>query len=189
MSSVNPPSKRRRGRASFLKSETGATALEFALIATPFFALLLGIIELGLIFMASITLENAISKASRQIRTGEVKAPAAADQVPAALEAFRKTVCVEMAWMQASCNANLTLHVKTFTNFNDISLSSPVQNGAFNPGAAVFQTGGPSSIVLVRAYYQWPLIAPLMNQGLVKTPGKTLIMATTTFRNEPFPAS
>ena len=42
------------------------------------------------------------------------------------------------------------------------------------------------SIVLVRVWYQWNLIAPLMNQALVKLPGKTLISSTATFRNEPY---
>ena len=47
--------------------------------------------------------------------------------------------------------------------------------------------GGPGDIVVVRAYYQWGLFTPLMNQALeTLSGGKTLITSTATFRNEPY---
>ncbi len=76
--------------------------------------------------------------------------------------------------------------MRTVTDFSSIALSSPIQNGVFNPGSLQFQTGGASQIVLVRAYYQWDLYAPLMNSAMVKLPGKTLLTSVTTFRNEPY---
>ena len=44
-----------------------------------------------------------------------------------------------------------------------------------------------SPVRMVRAYYQWPLIAPLMSQALeTLNGGKNLITTTATFRNEPY---
>ncbi len=44
-----------------------------ALIATPFFLLLFGIVELGMIFLVASSLENATAEAARTIRTGEMQ--------------------------------------------------------------------------------------------------------------------
>jgi len=173
----------------FWRSRRGSTAVEFALVAGPFIALMVGVIELGMIFMASITLENAVAVASRQIRTGEVKTPSQSSQEATSLEGFRTSICSKMSWMQADCNANLSVDVETFTTFNNVTLTNPISAGTFNPGALDFKTGGPSAIVLVRAYYKWTLVAPMIHQGLEKIPGKTLLVSTTTFRNEPFPTT
>lgn len=182
---------RRFGRRGFARAQDGATAVEFALVVIPFLALLMGIMELGLIFFASITLENAVSVASRDIRTGEVKAPAAASGESAALESFRTSVCNEMSWLKTQCSANLTVDVRTFNDFQNVTLPNPVVAGAWNPGALNFKTGGPSTIVLVRAYYKWNLIAPMMNQGLQKVTnsGQALLVSTATFRTEPYPTT
>ena len=60
--------------------------------------------------------------------------------------------------------------------------------GAVTPANFCFDPGGAGSIVLVRAYYTWKLILPVLNAGL-KTVGagdNRLIMSATSFRNEPY---
>jgi hypothetical protein len=62
-----------------------------------------------------------------------------------------------------------------------------VKNGAFDPTALAFATGGPGDVVVVRSYYQWTLFTPMMNQALqTLSGGKTLITSAATFRNEPY---
>src|SRR5579864_3816577 len=51
----------------------GATAVEFALIAVPFFALLIAICQTGLIFLAQEELQTATSQAARLILTGQAQ--------------------------------------------------------------------------------------------------------------------
>jgi Flp pilus assembly protein TadG len=50
---------------------------------------------------------------------------------------------------------------------------------AWNPGVS-------GSIVLIRAYYTWPLITPLLRTGLQSADGKRIIYAATAFTNEPY---
>ena len=58
---------------------------------------------------------------------------------------------------------------------------------AFDDSKTAFATGGSESIVLVRVYYEWELMTPLMNAGLKNlSNGKRMISATATFRNEPY---
>ena len=165
----------------FLRAHDGAAAVEMALVATPFFMLLFGIIELALIFLVSSSLENATAAAARTIRTGEMQTAGGT------AGSFKTTICNNFGWLQSDCANNLYVDVRTFTSFASVTAPQPVSNGTFNPGALQFTPGGPSQIVVVRAYYQWPLIAPLMSQALqTLNGGKVLITSTATFRNEPY---
>lgn len=172
--------------ARFLRHDRGAAAVEFALVAAPFLALLFGVIELGLVFMGSVTLDNATQAAAREVRTGQVISPSDAAGKSTARDTFRKKICAGMGWMESDCNSNLTVDVRTFSQFQDVTYSDPISNKTFNPGSVTFETGGPSDIVLVRAYYQWTLYVPLMAGALEKTTGKALLTSVTTFRNEPY---
>lgn len=168
--------------AAFLRDNAGQAAVELALVSTPFFLLLFGIVELGLIFLVSSSLENATAQAARTIRTGSFQngtAPTSA--------ALKSAICSRFDWLPGSCSSNLYLDVRTSTSFSTVSGPQPVQGGSFNPSALTCNPGGPGDIVVVRAYYLWPLIAPLMSKALQQVDGgKTVITSTATFRNEPY---
>ena len=55
------PGKRRRNRfGAFIRDSKGATAVEFALIAAPFLALIVALMQTFLLFFAQSVLENAV---------------------------------------------------------------------------------------------------------------------------------
>src|SRR3546814_9108371 len=54
-----------------LRDERGSALIEFALIAPPFFLLLIGTLEVSMMFFASAVLEGATKEAARQIRSEE----------------------------------------------------------------------------------------------------------------------
>ena len=49
----------------FIREDTGATAVEFALVSSAFLALVLGVCYLGLILFNNMTLEWALTRAAR----------------------------------------------------------------------------------------------------------------------------
>lgn len=171
----------------FARAREGATAVEFALIALPFMGLIFGILELGMVFMVSTTLDNATETAAREIRTGQLQSD------KGTVASFKSTVCGEMSWLGSSCDANLYLQVKKFPQFSDIDITDPETSDDLEEMKTkpedYFVPGGPQDIIVVRAYYQWDLITPLLNKGLQTIDGKRLIVSTVTFRNEPFEAS
>src|SRR4051812_32412430 len=57
----------------FLKKDDGAAAVEFALVATPFLALVFAIMETALVFFAGQTLETAAADSARLIMTGQAQ--------------------------------------------------------------------------------------------------------------------
>jgi hypothetical protein len=138
------------------------------------------------VVMGQVSLDNAMSLASRQIRTGQLVSASDAATQTVQRGAFRDLVCDNMKWMVADCKANLSIDVRTFSQFQNINIASPISNGTFNPGALQYDTGGRNSIVLVRAYYPWKLYMPVLNQAMERTTGKTLLTSVTTFSTEPY---
>ena len=172
----------RRFIRRLIRSERGAAAVEMALVATPFLALLFGIVEIGMIFLISASLESGMDNAARTIRTGALQsggAPTAA--------AFKTSICSSFGWFQADCTAHLSVDVRTYATFAAVTNPPVVSNGVFNSAALAFTPGTANSIVVVRAYYQWTLIAPLFNQALQQlNGGVALLTSTAAFRNEPY---
>ena len=165
----------------FVRARDGATTVEYALIAVPFAALLFAMIELGLVFLVQTTLDNATEAAARQIRTGELQA-AKGDAA-----SFKAAICNEVSWFGSSCNAKLKVDVQVFSSFQNQTPTSLIKNGSFDDGSVKFTPGCGGSIVLVRTFYQWPTITPLLSTALINlADNKRLIGSTVTFRNEPF---
>jgi Flp pilus assembly protein TadG len=170
-------------RASgFGRDRRGATAVEFALIALPFFALIFAIIETALCFFAGQALQTALMNASRAIRTGQAQSASvsAAD--------FKTSICNQLTYM-FNCSANLYVNVQTFSNFSSITLTTPVDaNGNLATTGYTYNAGGGSEIVVIRAYYEWPVFINRLGNNLANEPnGKHLLIATVAFQNEPFP--
>src|SRR5215469_9985438 len=57
-----------------IKTECGVTMVEFALVALPFFLLLMGAFDIGFYYWGSEELENATAYGARLVRTGQVQA-------------------------------------------------------------------------------------------------------------------
>lgn len=185
------PFRRLAQASAWLKShaqdEGGATAVEFAMVALPFFFMIFAIIELSLIFMVSVSLENAAGMLARQIRTGEMQTTSGSTA-----DTFKKRLCDNLGWLRDGCETKVTLDVRKFSALAGTNgQGAPITDGAWNTSPPpCFQMGGPADIVLVRVYYEWDLIAPGFTKSLERLKGgKTVIGATTTFRNEPYGSS
>lgn len=160
------------------RARDGATAVEFALIATPFFLLLMAILELGLVFLVSTTLEHATHEASRQIRTGEFQ-----EAGGVSADDFETLVCDQLSWMGDSCKAQLDVDVRAYATIAQMLTPPP-----YDPEEACFEAGGPGQVVLARTSIRWKIFTPLLRPSMATSgDGKRLIRATTAFKNEPFP--
>ncbi|UDF03755.1 TadE/TadG family type IV pilus assembly protein [Asticcacaulis sp. AND118] len=178
------PSDKPKGpfRPGFWRDRRGASTVEFAIIALPFFGLIMGCIELAVVLFAGVSLDLATAKASREIRTGMSSKPTSA-------LAFKTKVCAEMAWMgTADCLGKLQVDVRTYDNFNLVTNApDPVATGELKGSDMTYTVGDGSKIQLVRAYYPWKLFSPFVKPGLssLKT-GEAVLTSKVVFKNEPF---
>ncbi len=166
--------------ARFARDRGGAAAVEFALVATPFFILLFGILEIALIFFATAIIEDAVADAARDIRTGELQS-AGQDETD-----FRASICDRINVI-ADCG-RLKLDVRTFSQFTGATMGAPTgADGELDDSGFTFEPGDPGDVVVVRVFYDWRLLGPGFVNGLANMPGnRRLISAASAFRNEPF---
>ncbi len=171
----------RLGLARFGRDERGATAVEFSIVALPFFALMFAIIETSLLFFAGQTMETAVANSARLIRTGQ------AQQQGFDANNFKAQICNQIMTL-FTCPAGLKLDVRKYTTFDSIDLGVPVDGSGNLKVTEKYEPGKGGDIVVVRAYYEWPVFVPQMGNDLANMPnGKHLLVATAAFRNEPFP--
>jgi Flp pilus assembly protein TadG len=170
-------------KAGFGRDERGTSAIEFALLAAPFFIFLILIIEIALVFLVGQVLENATQDAARLIRTGRAE--------DFSKESFTQSICDRLRLPR--CEGNLKVDVRVVPDFDSVDLSVPVSDGALNDGGFRFDVGRGNDIVVVRAFYEWPVTPalPALIRFLGLRPelpptGDYLLLATAVFRNEPF---
>ncbi len=161
------------------RDENGAAAVEFALVATPFLALLFAIIESAIVLFAGQVLETAVVDSARLIMTGQAQA-ASMSQAQ-----FKEAVCARITGM-FDCANGIYVDVKSFSSFTTVAINSPVQNGTFTNNFT-YSPGNAGDVVVVRLYYLYPVYVSLLGLNLADVSGgKRLIAATAAFRNEPF---
>lgn len=192
---------RYRSLTRFRVAQEGASAIEFALIAIPFFFLLLATLELGLIFVANMSLQNATFAAARQIRVGELAAAGkyqtSSNGGQVDLADFKAMICQNMPLAVAgNCNSHLYLDVRELPGFTGSMTASPYTGKTLDASSFCFYSGASGSIVQMRAYYLWPVFTPLLLDALVNTTSVVDASGTTSdnwfalssyevFRNEP----
>ncbi len=167
-------------RRRFSKDDGGATAVEFALVSVPFFALVFAIIETALVFFAGQVLENGVTDASRIVRTGQ------AQQMGLDQAAFKERLCSRVTGL-FNCEGGIKLDVRTVGSFGSIDLSNPIDEDGNLEENFTFDPGGSGDIVVVRAFYEWPTFVPNLGNDLSNLGnGRRLLASAAVFRNEPF---
>ena len=179
---------RRRNRLSaFIADRKGATAVEFALIAVPFLALVAGLIQVFLIFFAQSVLENAVRASARQILTGQVQTQDATLSSTAAQAAFHQTVC-NNANVLFTCTG-LMVDVEVASNWSSTNVAMPALtfDGSGNvTNSWQFNPGNAGDIVVVRVIYLWPVFFGSLGFNWAnQSNGTREIMASAAFQNEP----
>lgn len=169
----------------------GATAIEFALLALPFFLIVFASIETFVAFTAEQLLANATETMARKIRTGQI-------QSTLSKEDFRKAFCDEISILmpcsatEAATPDKLFIDVRSFDKYSDIPKSVSILDGDLDTKAFTFAPGGKKSINIVRAYYRWNVVTDLVRPYLSNVRSADgsqnyLMIATAVVQNEDYP--
>jgi Flp pilus assembly protein TadG len=182
---------RRKRFVAFVRDSKGATAVEFALVATPFLALIAALIQTFLVFFAQALLENAVRQSARQIMTGQTQTADAGLTQLVAQGNFHQTVC-NYANVLFTCT-NIMVDVQVASNWSSANTGMPTLT--FNPDGTVsstslasfqFNPGNAGDIVVVRVMYLWPVFfGPIITNISNQANGTRMLMASAAFQNEP----
>lgn len=183
-STVSAPPKRLFRK--FRRDNSGSAAVEFSLVALPFFALLFAIIETGIVFFAGQVLETGVQDSSRLIFTNQIT------NINTTATQFKADLCNRVAVL-LDCTG-LDIDVKYYPAGTAITITDPITSGSYDASGLGFTIPPPNSTgtVVVRGFYQWPLIVTglgynIANIGRGTSNSKRLLVGLAAFHVEPAP--
>ncbi|MBY5762219.1 TadE/TadG family type IV pilus assembly protein [Rhizobium laguerreae] len=185
------------------RSRDGAAAIEFALLAIPYFLVIFAILETFVAFAAEELVSNGVDTISRRMRTGQItyNLGRTTDMNQAQ---FRQAFCDEVSILircsatEVATPSKLYLDVQTFSTFSAIPTTIPKVStdkyADINPAAFKYTPGGAGTINMLRAYYRWEIITDLVRPYITtirpsggSMPSQYLIVGTAAFQNEQYP--
>lgn len=193
MSSYRQPEKDRGTRRAggsfrrFTRDRSGATAIEFTILALPFMLLIFAILESCISFAGQQILANATDDVARQLRTGQIKA---AEMTEAKLKTM---ICADLGMLVSNCdkdNKDLLVDLRQYDTFADAALVKTKYTSDKDIDTTGFdiKPGPALSINMLRVFYKWPVMTDIMRQQMSNLKdNKTLQFAAVAWRNEPFP--
>jgi Flp pilus assembly protein TadG len=164
----------------FVRTDRGATAVEFALIAPPFIATLIAILEVCIFLYGQMALQNAANQAARYFLTGQAENG----------NWTATTVVNKVCPVLFNCT-KLFIVVQDYASFAAASTSAP---SMYNSGGSMFTqsqyayaAGAAGEIMVVQLVYAWPVVpGPLgFDVGSVQN-GAVEMMGVSAFRVEPY---
>jgi len=164
-------------------SRSGSAAIEFAVVAPVLFLFLFGIIETGVLFFASASLQNATDDTARLIRTGQISGTLTESTL-------KSYICNEISGLipASSCSANLQVDLRAYSDFSSATYPSVTKaDGTLDTTSLSVQSTGSCQVVLMRSFYPWSIMTPLMAPLLENMPnGQYLLASAAAFRSEPY---
>jgi Flp pilus assembly protein TadG len=174
----------------YRNSDSGATAVEFALVALPFFGLLGVIIETGSMMFVEYGLQSGVQEAARQARTGQA-------QGAGMTTAQYKSLICKNAALVSQCGTNVTVYANSYQSWSQLKANMPSftdmgvkDDGTTDPANTAYKLGGPVCPSVLVATYDWKFMMPMMNyMGNIKNGTARRLVGFAMFQTEPYPAS
>lgn len=166
----------------FLRDRRGTTAIEFVILAIPFSLLVFAILESCVSFAAQQVLADTADRVARELRTGQwTPATLAPGQI-------QKMICDPIKIIVPSCT-DLHVDLEQYQTFADAAkVRIPyTATGDLDTSGFKIDPGGTGTKNMLRVFYEWPIMTPLMSNLMANLPGgKTLLFASVTWQNEPY---
>ncbi|MBP0615636.1 TadE/TadG family type IV pilus assembly protein [Jiella mangrovi] len=167
------------GKASFIRNRDGAVAIEFAMLALPFFLLMTVLIETATIFVAELVMDRAVAKIGREVRTGQITS---ADLTQAE---FEQKLCDEVDFM-FDCS-KLEVDLKSYSSFGLVPTSVPIKDGDLDSSGFSFTKPSGETIAALKAYYKWPLYLDVLRElATGMNDHSFVIVGSAAFMTEPY---
>ena len=174
----------------FLRDRRGTYAIEFGLLALPFFGLVCGFMEVAFVSFTSEELQAAMSRAARQVMTGQAQLQTIATPQSFVSRLLCPTDGTRVLPSFMDCS-KLILDVRLASNF----ASADMSNTFYRDAQHKYCLGRPGDIVVARIVYPLDAIFPLstynqyigLNNDVPSAPGwKHILLSGVVFKTEPY---
>ena len=172
------------------RDRKGTTAVEFALIAGPFFFALFATMEVALVMWKGELLDKAMATASRKIWTGEFQAANGTSANPTAKELqdlqkkVKDMICAEVSALVAC--ADIAVDVRDVASFADATPPNPITaQKTYDTSSYGYKPIAPNKIGLVTASFEHKTLLPSLASTKLAN-GNRVVIATAAFRAEPY---
>lgn len=164
------------------RREDGVAAVEFALIATPLFLMIVGILEIAMFFAAGTALEGGASAASRLLRTGQAQLSADPE------ETFRVALCDHVRPMIPCDRMQYEVIRLDDNTFQGAENYEPEFDDDGNLVPSPFSTGNSNDVIMVRTVYRYEFLTPFLGSLITGDPGRnwSMHMAMSVIKAEPY---
>lgn len=167
----------------WIGDKQGSTAIEFSMLAMPFIMILVGTMEIGLMFASNSVLDGATGAAARMIRTGQVQQSGGDPR-----DVFVEKLCEKSSFL-LDCS-RFQVEVVEMDAFSDFNSYAAEFDDEGNPESRGFTPGGVNSVNLIRVFYRYNLATPLIGQFLATGPDNSRMMVSTVvLETEPYDLS
>lgn len=172
----------RRSLRLWRREREGVAAVEFALVATPLFIMIVGQLEICMYYAAGIALEGAATSAARTLRTGQ------AQQSGDAFTTFQDRLCDNLGILVPCDEVSfevIEIPDGSFLTAEDLEPQFDDDGNLVEQG---FDAGGVESTLIVRVGYRYNFMTPLLGEIIAGESGTSsgYHMATIVMRNEPY---
>lgn len=168
--------------SGWFRKNDGTTAIEFSLLAIPYFLMTLAIIELSIMYTAASLLEGATGSAARLIRTGQLQQATGDPQ-----DLFKDAIC-EYATVLIDCD-QMVIEVRKMDSFADYEDMQPQYDEDGNLISGGFDAGAANDKILIRVAYRYHMMTPLIGPLLAGPTNSRLFISTIVLQTEPYVAS
>jgi Flp pilus assembly protein TadG len=166
--------------AHFRSADRGATAVEFALIAPIFIAVLVAVLETCVYLFAQMVIQNSAVQAGRYFMTGQ------AQNNGWTASTIISKVCPSALF---TCS-NMFIVVQNYSSFAAANTSAPsmYSNGqALTQSSYAYDAGTSGDVMVVQLVYAWPVISAPFGFSLSNLPNNAAeLMGVSAFRVEPY---
>jgi Flp pilus assembly protein TadG len=171
------------------RQEDGSTAIEFAIVSTPFLMFIFALTGIALYFFIISSIEKGMDQSSRPIRTGQAMcANTTVDQ-------FKQNICNGAGkWVKCT---KLQIFVKHYTDWSTLNSDTPqpcvdangnvITNTVSGSSFIAASAGSASDVVIVTGCYKWDFTAkiPFFHLGNMAD-GSLMMQTATAFQAEPY---
>jgi Flp pilus assembly protein TadG len=163
--------------ARFCADRRGATAVEFAFVALPFFTLLFGIMQTSLVMFSAQALQTMTTIGSRKIMTGEMRGKSFSE--------FKTALCAASGLSGMFDCTKLMVQVQAANDFGTAHSQFKINDACFKiaptPPSTCYVDSAREQVVIVHVAYDWPFAVNPEDLS-----HKSRINAVAAFTNEPF---